>query len=193
MLVSFTGGLSHDCAAWLIAIRVCSPPRHGIAAGGHACWGANAVELNLAEINAYAGQAPVTSLSQFSDVKPSDWSYQALSDLVNRYSCVAGSPNGSFQGRRAIGRYEGAALLNACLDRVTETTDAIKRLRAMGQGCSSRPAFQGLINSSPIASKSAVLRVASWAPWARVVAAITASAVAIGRARRSRRLTSSPY
>ena len=43
-------------------------------------------------------------------------------------SCVAGYPNGTFRGNRAMTRYEAAALLNACLDRVTEVTDELRRL-----------------------------------------------------------------
>lgn len=70
----------------------------------------------------------VSTISQFLDVQPSDWAYQALSNLIERYGCVAGYPNGSFDGNRAVSRYEAAALLNACLDRVTEVTDALKRL-----------------------------------------------------------------
>jgi len=90
--------------------------------------GANAADLNLAGVNAYARGEQVTSISQFSDVKPTDWAYQALSNLVDRYGCVAGYPNGTFKGGQAMTRYEAAALLNACLDRVTETTDELKRL-----------------------------------------------------------------
>ena len=91
-----------------------------------------AAELNLADVNQYAGssQDQVTSVTQFSDVKPTDWAYQALSNLVERYGCVAGYPNGTFKGGQAMTRYEAAALLNACLDRVTEVTDELKKLMA---------------------------------------------------------------
>jgi hypothetical protein len=88
----------------------------------------NAASLNLAEVSQYASQEQVTSISQFSDVKPTDWAYQALSNLVERYGCVAGYPNGTFKGGQAMTRYEAAALLNACLDRVTEVTDELKKL-----------------------------------------------------------------
>ena len=88
---------------------------------------ANAADLNMAAVNQYSSEQ-VTSVSQFSDVKPTDWAYQALSNLVERYGCVAGYPNGTFGGGRAMSRYEAAALLNACLDRVTEVTDELKRL-----------------------------------------------------------------
>ena len=72
----------------------------------------------------------MTSVTQFSDVYPTDWAYQALSNLVETYGCVAGYPNGTFRGNRAMTRYEAAALLNACLDSVTGMTDDLKRLVA---------------------------------------------------------------
>ncbi|MEN9387175.1 MAG: hypothetical protein RLZZ255_151 [Cyanobacteriota bacterium] len=85
--------------------------------------------LNLAGIDQYGASADqVTSITQFSDVQPTDWAYQALSNLIERYGCVAGYPSGTYRGSRAMTRYEAAALLNACLDRVTEVTDELKRL-----------------------------------------------------------------
>ncbi|WP_414618780.1 iron uptake porin [Calothrix sp. CCY 0018] len=62
----------------------------------------------------------VTSVSQFSDVQPTDWAFQALQSLVERYGCIAGYPNSTFRGNRALTRYEFAAGLNACLDRMNE-------------------------------------------------------------------------
>ncbi|GAA6616382.1 iron uptake porin [Scytonema sp. NUACC26] len=64
--------------------------------------------------------AQVTSVSQLSDVQPTDWAFQALQSLVERYGCIAGYPNGTYRGNRALTRYEFAAGLNACLDRVNE-------------------------------------------------------------------------
>ena len=92
---------------------------------------ANAAELNINGVSDYAASADhVTSVTQFSDVYPTDWAYQALAGLVETYGCVAGYPNGTFRGNRAMTRYEAAALLNACLDRVTEVTDELRRLMA---------------------------------------------------------------
>ena len=97
---------------------------------------ATAAELDLDAINRYArsaagqSQEQVTSINQFSDVKPTDWAFQALSNLIERYGCVAGYPNGTYKGGQAMTRYEAAALLNACLDRITEVTDELKRLMA---------------------------------------------------------------
>ena len=75
-----------------------------------------------------ASEEQVTSITQFSDVYPTDWAYQALANLIERYGCVAGYPNGTFRGNRAMTRYEAAALLNACLDRIIEVTDELRRL-----------------------------------------------------------------
>ncbi|MFQ6539841.1 MULTISPECIES: iron uptake porin [Aphanothece] len=91
---------------------------------------ARSAELDLDGVNRYASQEQVTSISQFSDVQPTDWAYQALSNLIERYGCVAGYPDGTYRGQKAMIRFEAAALLNACLDRVTEVTDELKRLMA---------------------------------------------------------------
>ncbi|BAY11602.1 S-layer domain-containing protein [Calothrix sp. NIES-2098] len=74
----------------------------------------------------------VTSVSQLKDVQPTDWAFQALQSLVERYGCIAGYPNNTYRGDRALTRYEFAAGVNACLDRVNEliataTTDLVTR------------------------------------------------------------------
>ncbi|MEG4226364.1 iron uptake porin [Microcoleus sp. N9_B2] len=82
----------------------------------------------LEQINQYSAEdsssedavGQVTSVSQLSDVRPTDWAFQALQSLVERYGCIAGYPDGTFRGNRAMTRYEFAAGLNACLDKVTE-------------------------------------------------------------------------
>jgi hypothetical protein len=80
-----------------------------------------------------AGQ--VTSVSQLSDVQPTDWAFQALQSLVERYGCIAGYPDGTFRGNRAATRYELAAALNACLDQISdrfatkEDLEAVKALQ----------------------------------------------------------------
>jgi hypothetical protein len=92
----------------------------------------------LQQVNSYTNdgknnsQSQVTSVSQFSDVQPTDWAFQALQSLVERYGCIAGYPNGTYRGNRALTRYEFAAGLNACLDRVNEliataTSDLVRK------------------------------------------------------------------
>jgi hypothetical protein len=51
-------------------------------------------------------QDQVTSVAQLSDVKPTDWAFQALQSLVERYGCIVGYPDRTFRGNRALTRYE---------------------------------------------------------------------------------------
>ena len=74
----------------------------------------------------------VTSVSQLTDVKPTDWAFQALQSLVERYGCIVGYPDKTYRGNRALTRYEFAAGLNACMDRINEliaagTADLVKK------------------------------------------------------------------
>lgn len=66
----------------------------------------------------------VTSVSQLSDVQPTDWAFQALQSLVERFGCIAGYPDGTFRGNRSLTRYEFAAGLNACVERINELLNA---------------------------------------------------------------------
>lgn len=84
------------------------------------------------EVTQNSALAQVTSVSQLSDVQPTDWAFQALQSLVERYGCIAGYPDGTYRGNRAMTRYEFAAGVNACLDRVNEliataTSDLVSR------------------------------------------------------------------
>ena len=73
----------------------------------------------------------VTSVSTLSDVKPTDWAFQSLQSLVERYGCISGYPDTTFKGNRALTRYEFAAGLSACTDRINElivsTKDSVKK------------------------------------------------------------------
>jgi hypothetical protein len=82
----------------------------------------------------------VTSVSQLSDVQPTDWAFTALQSLVERYGCIAGyeisgaAPSPTvprlkqttrvYRGQRALTRYEFAAGVNACLDKINEIISA---------------------------------------------------------------------
>jgi hypothetical protein len=76
--------------------------------------------IEPAAIEPAENMAQVTSVSQLSDVRPTDWAFQALQSLVERYGCIAGYPDRTYRGNRAMTRYEFAAGLNACMDRVNE-------------------------------------------------------------------------
>lgn len=81
----------------------------------------------------------VTNVNQLRDVSPTDWAYEALRSLVDRYGCIAGFPNQTYRGSQALTRYEFAAGLNSCLNQIErliasseavsqEDLDAINRL-----------------------------------------------------------------
>lgn len=81
----------------------------------------------------------VTNVNQLRDVAPTDWAYEALRSLVERYGCIAGFPNQTYRGNQALSRYEFAAGLNSCLNQierliasseniVQEDLDTIQRL-----------------------------------------------------------------
>ncbi|MBD0312374.1 MAG: iron uptake porin [Microcoleus sp. T3-bin5] len=103
----------------------------------------------LEQINEYSTEASdsadavgqVTSVSQLSDVRPTDWAFQALQSLVERYGCIAGYPDGSFRGNRAMTRYEFAAGLNACLDKVSQFIQG-SRTRVMREDLASMQRLQ---------------------------------------------------
>ena len=64
------------------------------------------------------GLAQVNNVFQLRDVAPSDWAFDALRNLVERYNCLVGYPDGTFRGDRPLSRYEFAAGLNACLEQI---------------------------------------------------------------------------
>ncbi|WP_319420949.1 iron uptake porin [Pleurocapsa sp. FMAR1] len=64
------------------------------------------------------GMGQVTNVNQLQDVSPTDWAYEALRSLVDRYGCIAGYPNQTYRGSQALTRYEFAAGLNSCLNQI---------------------------------------------------------------------------
>ena len=75
-------------------------------------------------------QSQVTSVSQLRDVSPTDWAYEALRSLVERYGCIVGYPDRTYRGNRALSRYEFAAGLNACMqqmERLIAQSEAVLR------------------------------------------------------------------
>ncbi|MDJ0902595.1 MAG: iron uptake porin [Xenococcus sp. MO_188.B8] len=72
----------------------------------------------------------VTNVNQLRDVSPSDWAYEALRSLVDRYGCIVGYPDQTYRGGQALSRYEFAAGLNACLnqiERLIASSEAVLR------------------------------------------------------------------
>ncbi len=82
---------------------------------------ANDKILNQLDQYSSEGQAntsvdQVTSVSELRDVQPTEWAYEALKSLVERYGCIVGYPDRTFRGNRALSRWEFAAGLNACMN-----------------------------------------------------------------------------
>ena len=66
--------------------------------------------------------AQVNNVKQFRDVEPTDWTYEALRSLSDRYGCISGFPDGTYRGEQSVSRAEFAAGLNACLNRIDKIT-----------------------------------------------------------------------
>jgi Carbohydrate-selective porin, OprB family/S-layer homology domain len=83
-----------------------------------------AVNETLEQINNYqqieqqGSMSQVTNVNQLRDVSPTDWAYEALRSLVDRYGCIAGFPNQTYRGDQPLSRYEFAAGLNSCLNQI---------------------------------------------------------------------------
>jgi hypothetical protein len=85
---------------------------------------ADSVGNTLEQIDRYNEQnsnqpmSQVTNVNQLRDVSPTDWAYEALRSLVDRYGCIAGYPNQTYRGNQPLSRYEFAAGLNSCLNQI---------------------------------------------------------------------------
>ncbi|MFN5516503.1 MAG: iron uptake porin [Cyanobacteriota bacterium] len=79
-------------------------------------------ESVLNQLDTYANEGEivnvdqVTSVSELRDVQPTEWAFEALKSLVERYGCIVGYPDRTFRGNRALSRWEFAAGLNACMN-----------------------------------------------------------------------------
>lgn len=72
----------------------------------------------------------INNVNQLRDVQPTDWAYEALRSLVERYGCLVGYPDRTFRGNRALSRWEFAAGLNACIqqmERLIAQSEAVLR------------------------------------------------------------------
>ena len=77
-------------------------------------------DAKIVEEQRRLGAVALPSVSQLSDVQPTDWAFKALQSLIERYGVISGYPDGTFRGGRAMTRYEFAAALNAASIRINE-------------------------------------------------------------------------
>ncbi len=57
----------------------------------------------------------ITSVTELSDVQSTDWAFQSLQSLVERYGAISGYPDKTFRGNRNLSRREFAAALSQAL------------------------------------------------------------------------------
>ncbi|MGL5879529.1 MAG: iron uptake porin [Xenococcaceae cyanobacterium] len=60
----------------------------------------------------------ISQVNRLKDVQPTDWAFEALRSLAERYEAIAGYADNTFRGNRAMTRYEFAAALNAVLNQI---------------------------------------------------------------------------
>ena len=78
----------------------------------------DAVEDNSSQQFSGDPLGQVTNVNQLRDVAPTDWAYEALRSLVDRYGCIVGYPDRTYRGSEPLTRYEFAAGLNSCLNQI---------------------------------------------------------------------------
>jgi Carbohydrate-selective porin, OprB family/S-layer homology domain len=77
----------------------------------------------------------IPNVENLSDVQPTDWAYQYVKTLNERYNLLIGDPDGKFRGNEPLTRYEFATVLAQVLQRVEifrdqerEELNALQRL-----------------------------------------------------------------
>jgi Carbohydrate-selective porin, OprB family/S-layer homology domain len=77
----------------------------------------------------------VPSVATLDDIRPTDWAYQYVKTLNERYNLLIGDPDGKFRGNEPLTRYEFAAVMAQVLQRVEifrdeerEELNALQRL-----------------------------------------------------------------
>ena len=70
------------------------------------------------------GTIQITPVSQLVDIRPTDWSFQALKFLSQRYGIVVDNFSHTFQGNKSVTRSEFAIQLNAAIARLNEMNAA---------------------------------------------------------------------
>lgn len=78
---------------------------------------------------AQTGLGTDETLPGFNELRPQDWTYQALRRLDQDHPCLGSHSSPLFEAGRTISRQEAAVLLRGCLRAGSEATDSLLRLR----------------------------------------------------------------
>ena len=82
---------------------------------------ANATELNLNDVASYS-DSDLATISNFSEIYPTDWAFQAITDVASSRGFTGVIPT------EAISRFEAASIINATLKDVVQLTEQEQRL-----------------------------------------------------------------
>ncbi|MBE9166498.1 carbohydrate porin [Pleurocapsales cyanobacterium LEGE 06147] len=77
--------------------------------------------VNAQPTNRNIETIPVTNVRDLSDVKPTDWAYSTLQNLIQLYGYPQGYEDGTFRGNRTLSRYEFAAALHSFLVEILDS------------------------------------------------------------------------
>ena len=86
------------------------------------------VQQELSSLDDPNEMSQITNVHQLRDVAPTDWAYEALRSLVQRYGCIAGFPNQTYRGSQILSRSEFAAGLNSCLNQIERLIASSERV-----------------------------------------------------------------
>jgi hypothetical protein len=93
------------------------------------------------QLNEGNSMEQIINVSDLQDVAPTEWTYEALRGLVERYGCIVGYPDRTYRGNKALSRWEFAAGLNACMnvmerliqENVTVLKEDVETLKRLAQ------------------------------------------------------------
>lgn len=87
-------------------------------------------EPNAAAETTEKAMAQVQSVDELSDVSPTDWAYQAVKALVEKYGVISGYADGTFRGDRPLTRYEFAAAVRQVISQVEQQLNQVDLVQA---------------------------------------------------------------
>ena len=77
-----------------------------------------------------SSMSQINNVDRLRDVAPIDWAYEALVNLASRYGCITGFPDNTYRGDRILSRYQFAAGLNSCLNKLEAVISTSSKVAA---------------------------------------------------------------
>ncbi|MEB3193845.1 MAG: hypothetical protein VKO19_01810, partial [Cyanobacteriota bacterium] len=117
------------------ALALLAPLGGWVAWAGDRPLGVEAAAWPLAEMARYGPpRATVPGLAGFADLRPGDWAYGALAQLVRQEGCGGAGARAALENQRPLSRAEAAGLLQVCLAQAAVRTDGLQALTQHFQG-----------------------------------------------------------